>query len=111
MIQRASLIAVPVLALLAFSVVRWWRTPTASARAQVLGAIFAWIVILAHIAEAFNVWPSMGWGQPHSIGHYTDLASGLFSVILLAMAAVLAMRSRTAPDERRRVTERTGDRT
>lgn len=93
-IQRASIVAVPVLVLLAFSVVRWWRRPSASARAQLLGAIFAWIVILAHTAEAFDLWPSMGWGQPHSIGHYTDLASAVLSVILLAAAAVLARRSR-----------------
>lgn len=71
-IQRASIVAVPVLVLLAFSVVRWWRRPTASALAQLLGAIFAWIVILAHIAEAFDVWPSMGWGQPHSITAVRD---------------------------------------
>jgi len=52
------------------------------------------IVILAHLAEAFNVWPSMRWGQPHSVVHYTDLASAAFVVIFLSAAAVLAQRSR-----------------
>lgn len=93
-IQRASLAAVPVLLFLAFSLVRWWRRPIASARAQLLGAVFALIVVFAHFAEGFTVWPSMGWGQPHSLGHYADLASALLSVILLSVAAILALRAR-----------------
>jgi len=93
-IQRTLLIAVPVLVLLAFSFVRWWRRPTASARAQLLGAVSALVVVLTHVAEAFQLWPSMGWGQPHTVGHYTDLASAVLALVLFFAAALLARGSR-----------------
>jgi hypothetical protein len=35
------------------------------------------VVALTHVAEAFNIFPSMGWGLPDSPGHYLDLASAV----------------------------------
>jgi len=95
-LERASLVAVPVLGFLAFSLLRWSRRPSGSARAQLLGAIFALIVVLAHIAEAFDVWPSTGWGKPHTVGHYTDLISAVSSVVFVSVAAILALCSRAS---------------
>ncbi len=99
-IQHTLLIAVAVLVLLAFSVVRCVRRPNASASTQMLGALAALVVVLAHVAERFALWPSMGWGQPHSLGHYMDLASAVLGVGLLAAAAVLAFASRRGAKSR-----------
>lgn len=89
------------LGFLTFALLRWSRRPSGSARAQLLGAIFALIVVLAHIAEAFDVWPSTGWGKPHTVGHRTDLISEVPSVIFLSVAAILALSRVLAPHKRR----------
>jgi hypothetical protein len=41
------------------------------------------IVVLTHIAEALHIFPAMHWGEPHSAGHYLDLASALLALTLL----------------------------
>jgi hypothetical protein len=64
----------------AFAVARertWWSL------LQLLGACLLALVILAHVAEAFGLFPSMGWGRPGTIGHYIDLVSALGGSILL----------------------------
>jgi hypothetical protein len=43
------------------------------------------IVILTHVAEAFHVFPAMGWGLPNSPGHYLDLASAILGCILVPL--------------------------
>src|SRR5262249_10286127 len=55
----------------------WWSL------LQLLGACLLIAVILAHVAEAFGLFPSMGWGRPDTIGHYIDLVSALGGSILL----------------------------
>jgi len=35
---------------------------------QLLGAICLVIVVLTHIAEVFQIFPTMGWGLPNSAG-------------------------------------------
>jgi hypothetical protein len=47
------------------------------------------IVVLTHVAEAFHIFPSMGWGQPNSIGHYTDLVSAILGCVLLSSAILV----------------------
>jgi hypothetical protein len=37
------------------------------------------IVVLTHIAEAFHIFPAMGWGKPNSAGHYLDLVSAILA--------------------------------
>jgi hypothetical protein len=37
---------------------------------QLLGAVCLVIVVLTHIAEVFQIFPTMGWGLPNSAGHY-----------------------------------------
>jgi len=55
----------------------WWSL------LQLLGACLLTLVIFAHVAEAFRLFPSMGWGRPDTIGHYIDLVSALGGSILL----------------------------
>jgi hypothetical protein len=38
------------------------------------GCGFLLIVVLTHIAEIWQIFPFMGWGQPDSPGHYLALA-------------------------------------
>jgi formate hydrogenlyase subunit 3/multisubunit Na+/H+ antiporter MnhD subunit len=46
------------------------------------GAACLAIVMLTHVAETFGIFPSMGWGQPNSAGHYLDLASAILGCTL-----------------------------
>jgi hypothetical protein len=46
------------------------------------------IVVLTHVAEAFHIFPAMGWGLPNSIGHYLDLVSAILGVALLLIGFI-----------------------
>jgi hypothetical protein len=37
---------------------------------------------LTHICEALELYPSMQWGSPNSIGHYLDLSSAVLGLRL-----------------------------
>jgi hypothetical protein len=52
---------------------------------QLLGAVCLVIVGLTHVAEAFQIFPAMGWGLPNSAGHYLDLASAILGCTLLPL--------------------------
>jgi hypothetical protein len=52
---------------------------------QLLGLICLTVGVLTHVAERFGLFPSMGWGQPDSIGHYLDLVSAILGCVLLAV--------------------------
>lgn len=58
------------------------------------GAACLLIVVLTHIAEAFHIFPSMGWGLPNSAGHYLDLVSAILAAILLPLGFVANARCR-----------------
>ena len=53
-----------------------------------VGSACLLIVVLTHVAEAFHIFPVMGWGLPNSIGHYLDLASAILGVMLLLLGFV-----------------------
>jgi len=50
---------------------------------QLLGACLLTAVVLAHVAETFELFPSMGWGRSETMGHYIDLVSALGGSVLL----------------------------
>jgi hypothetical protein len=52
---------------------------------QIFGAACLVVVMLTHIAERFDLFPGMGWGLPHSLGHYLDLVSAILGCILLPL--------------------------
>jgi hypothetical protein len=56
-----------------------WRT------LQLLGLIFLVMGALTHVAERFHIFPSIGWGQPASVGHYLDLVSVILGCTLLPL--------------------------
>ena len=64
------------------------RIKTGSALVQVLGAACLLVVALAHVCEALNLFPSMGWGAKGSVGHYIDLASAVLGSALFLIGYV-----------------------
>jgi len=44
------------------------------------------IVALAHVCEAFGIFPIMGWGHPHSLGHYIDLVAAAMGISLMCVS-------------------------
>jgi hypothetical protein len=55
------------------------------------------VVVLSHIAEALGVFPSMRWGEDHSIGHYLDLGSAIVALTLFPLGFLLhALTKRSA---------------
>jgi hypothetical protein len=55
---------------------------------QLSGAASLVIVVLTHVAEAYRIFPAMGWGLPNSAGHYLDLASAILGCTLLALGFI-----------------------
>jgi hypothetical protein len=75
-------IGAPVSIALALSAVSHFEERSVWSSIQLLGAFCLMIVIFAHFAEAFDLFPSMGWGLPNSAGHYVDLVSAVTGLIL-----------------------------
>jgi uncharacterized membrane protein len=84
----ALLISVPILLLLVLSFVRFQRVPTMSNAFPALGAACLSVMVLTHIAEALRLFPAMGFGQRHSLGHYLDLASTYLGIAFLVAASL-----------------------
>ena len=57
---------------------------------QLFGAACLLIVVTNHVAEAFHIFPAMGWGPPNTAGHYLDLISAILGLILFPLGFVLA---------------------
>ncbi len=94
--MKASLLAigVPVCAILFVSLIGFAREKTVWRFLQLIGAVFLLMMVLAHIAEAFQLIPWMRWGQNDSPGHYLDLFSALLGLILLPLGYLFQVRSR-----------------
>jgi hypothetical protein len=54
---------------------------------QLLGAVYLMAVVLAHVAEAFCLFPEMGWGQPDSARYYLDLFGAALGLILFSASS------------------------
>jgi hypothetical protein len=60
----------------------------------IFGSACLIIVVLTHVAEAFHILPSMGWGLPNSAGHYLNLVSAILGCTLLPLG-ILSRRRRS----------------
>jgi hypothetical protein len=60
-----------------------------------LGVVCLIVVALTHVAEAFHIFPRMGWGLSDSPGHYLDLVSAMFGLPLLVAGLVVRAISRS----------------
>jgi hypothetical protein len=65
-------IGVPVCVAFTLSVASLIEERTVWSFVQLLGAFCFMIVVFAHVAEAFGLFPRMGWGLPDSAGHNVD---------------------------------------
>jgi hypothetical protein len=79
---RALVGLVPACMLFFGSVFWFFRDKTRWALLQLIGAGCLLVVLLAHLAEALELFPWMGWGLEHSAGHYLDLWSAVFGLTL-----------------------------
>jgi hypothetical protein len=61
---------------------------------QAMGLSCFGVMALTHAFEAFGFFPTLGWGQPRSVGHYIDLIAALSGVAL--MVGGFAFRQRQA---------------
>ena len=80
---------VPTSLLFAVSAVFFWKQRRAGSFLQLVGAGSLVIVVLTHFFEALGLFPSMGWGHQHSIGHYLDFWSAILGVVLVPAGYVL----------------------
>jgi hypothetical protein len=74
------------------SVVSFARERTGWRAVQLVGSFCLVVVVLTHVAEAFDLLPGMGWGLSNTPGHYLDLCSAVTGLILLPLGYVLARR-------------------
>ena len=82
-------VAVAIAVMLALSGRSWAHTRSQSALLLLLGSACFVVVVMAHVAEGLRWFPSMGWGLPHSAGHYVDLVSALVGLTLVVTGLVV----------------------
>ncbi len=96
---KALVALVPAAVVFAGSVVLSWRVKTLFSFFQLIGAGSLVMVVLFHIFEALHLFPSMGWGLEHSVGHYLDVSSAVAGFTLFPLGYLfqgLSMRRSTA---------------
>jgi hypothetical protein len=77
--------------LLAGAAVAFGRRRSSARALLVLACVSFVVVALTHVFEAFAILPGAGWGQPRSIGHYTDLTAALLGSLFVVAALVARM--------------------
>jgi hypothetical protein len=89
--MKGSLIVIGAVVLLALcaSVIAFTREKAALACLQLIGSSFLVVMVCTHFAETYHVFPQMGWGLPHSAGHYIDLVSAWGGVTLFVLSYLL----------------------
>jgi hypothetical protein len=75
-------IALPVSVLFAGSVVLFSKRRSLASSLQLIGSVGLVMVVLTHVAEAFQLMPWMRWGLEASAGHYLDLGSAVLGLTL-----------------------------
>lgn len=88
-LSKALMLFLPVLALFVYSAIAFNRKRAVWSSLLLGGALCLVVVILTHIAEAVHLFPAMGWGEPHSLGHSVDLLSAVGGIVLVAFGIVL----------------------
>ena len=56
---------------------------------QLVGGAGVAIVAIAHLCEALNVLPWMGWGRVSSAGHYLDLLGAVLGIVFFPIGYLL----------------------
>ena len=92
-IAKALVATVPALMLLVGSILLHLRGRTVWSLLQVLGAACFAVVVLTHVCEALQLFPSMSWGLEDSVGHYIDLWSGVLGVVMFCVGYLFYARN------------------
>ena len=69
-----------------------------SSTLQALGIGCFGVMALTHVFEKFSILPDLGWGQPHSVGHFIDLVAALLGVTLVTTSFLLSRRGHHRSD-------------
>ena len=85
--SHAALLGIGIAAGMLFggAIVLFRRERSISSFLQLIGAGCLIVVVLAHVAEALRLFPSMQWGRPHSLGHYVDFGSAVVAFVLFPL--------------------------
>ncbi len=86
---KALVGSVPTGMLFVGSIVIFLRNRTTASLVQLLGSVCLVVVIGAHVSEALQIFPWMGWGLENSIGHYLDLSCAILAVSLFPSGFLL----------------------
>ena len=65
---------------------------------QALGLGCFGVMALTHVFEKFSILPELGWGRPHSVGHFIDLVAALLGVTLVTTGFLLWRRDHHRSD-------------
>ena len=87
--SKALVALLPAGILFVGSVLLFLREKILGSFLQVLGAGCLVMVVLAHLCEAFHLFPWMQWGSQHSVGHYLDLGSSVLGLTLFPIGYLL----------------------
>ncbi len=68
---------------------QFWRRRTVAFLLQTIGTAGLMIVVLSHLCEGLGVFPWMGWGLEHSVGHYVDLTAAVLALVLFPAGYLL----------------------
>jgi hypothetical protein len=96
---KALIASVPASVLFAGTVVLFWKVRNLFSLLQLVGAGSLVMVVLVHVFEALHLFPWMGWGLEHSVGHYLDISCALVGFTLFPLGYLfqgIRMRRSTA---------------
>jgi hypothetical protein len=79
---KALVALVPACMLFCGSALLFFRGKTVGSSLQLLGAGCLVLVVFTHVSEALHLFPWMGWGLEHSVGHYLDFWSFVLGLTL-----------------------------
>jgi hypothetical protein len=88
-VLKSFVALIPACLLFIGAAIIWLRRKRLSSIFQLLGAVALIVVVLAHVFEALQVWPRMGWGSQSSIGHYLDLSCAILGVTLFPIGYLI----------------------
>ena len=86
---RTLIALLPAGILFAGSAVLFFKRKTTHSFLQFIGAGCLVIVVLTHVSEALRLFPWMGWGLEHSVGHYLDFSTAILGLTLFPIGYLL----------------------
>src|SRR5437899_5279096 len=86
---KAFVALIPVCALFTGATIIFVRRRSMSLFLQLVGTAGLVAVILTHVFEGLRVFPRMGWGSQHSVGHYLDLLCAVLGVTVFSLGYLI----------------------